>query len=381
VLSGGLDLGRAPILFVGAKIAAVGPRARARARGARAGRLDLDGYTLAPGFVDLHTHGAAGVDFADASPEDFERAMGHYLAHGVTAILASVYPSAWKRSLAVLEGLSAAIRSGRGRGVALGIHLEGPFVSPRKPGALPARHFRAPSARDAARLLDAGGGLVRTVTLAPELRGARELLGLLARRGVVAAFGHSDAGYAATRAALDEGVRYATHLFNAMNGLHHRAPGAVAALLEDPRVSVEVIADGHHVAAPALRLVNALKPPDKVILVSDSVAPCGLADGAYRFAGRRVLLRGGAVTLGDGRFAGSALTLDRAVRYQVEEAGAPLALAVRFATENPARAAGLARSRGAIGAGKRADLVLLDRELRVKATLLAGELVYLRGRL
>ncbi len=360
---------------------AVGPAARRMARGNGVRRVDLVGRTLVPGLVDLHTHGAAGVDFVEASPQELESSMAHYLAHGVTSLLVSVYPSSWKKSLVVLRRISKAILDGHGRGVAVGIHLEGPFVSPRKPGALPSRNFREPSTRDAAKLLDACQGMAKTVTIAPELKRASGLLRFFGDRGVVPAFGHSDASYEQTRTALAKGVRYATHLFNAMNGVHHRGPGAVTALLEHPDVVVEVIADGHHIDPPVLRLVNSMKPREKIVLVSDSVLPCGLRDGRYRFAGGEVILDRGRITQPDGRLAGSALTLDRAIRVEVKDAGASLEDAVLFASRNPARVIGVDRTRGSIAVGKRADIVVLDSRMRVKATWLAGELTHRRGKL
>ena len=381
VLSGGEDLGRAGVLISGGRIVAVGAEAVKKARGSGCGRLSLDGFTLTPGFVDLHTHGAAGVDFVEASTGEFERSMAHYLSHGVTSLLVSLYPTSWAKSLKVLKRISGFIRQGHGLGVAFGIHLEGPFVSPARPGALPRNYFRSPSLKEARQLLAAGDGLVRTMTLAPELKGGKGLIRFCRKNGVVPAFGHSNADYEGTRGAISSGVRYATHLFNAMNGLHHRSPGAVTALLEDPRVSVEVISDGHHVQAPALKLINRLKNEDRVILVSDSIQACGLDDGRYRFAGAGVLLRDGVVRQKNGTLAGSALTLERALEVQVKEAGEPLEKAVRYCTENPARAAGVSRRLGSISPGKRADLVLLDAKFRVKATWLRGVLMHVRGRL
>ena len=381
VLSGGEDLGSPGVLISGGRIVAVGPEATKKARGTRCERLKLDGYTLAPGFVDLHTHGAAGVDFVEASAEEFETAMAHYLAHGVTSLLVSIYPTSWARSLKVLERISSYIRQGYGRGVAFGIHLEGPFVSPARPGALPRSCFRSPSLKDFRKLLTAGDGLVRTMTLAPELKGAGGLIRFCQKNKVVPAFGHSNADYGETCGAITSGIRYATHLFNAMNGIHHRSPGAVTALLEDPRVAVEVISDGHHVQPPALRLINRLKSEDRVILVSDSTHPCGLKDGRYRFAGAEVYLRDGVVRQKNGTLAGSALTLERALAVQVKEVGTPLEKAIRYCTKNPASAVGASRRLGSIASGRSADLVLLDPKFRVKATWLKGELSHVRGRL
>jgi N-acetylglucosamine-6-phosphate deacetylase len=381
VLSGGEDLGRPAVFIAAGRIAAIGPEARKKARGSGCRRLDLSGYTLAPGFVDLHTHGAAGVDFVEATAEEFEFAMQHYLAHGVTSLLVSLYPTSWAKSLKVLERVSGFIRQGHGLGVAFGIHLEGPFVSPARPGALPRSYFRKPSLKELRQLLAAGDGLVRTMTLAPELKGGKGLIQLCRKNGVVPAFGHSNSDYEGTRRAISQGIRYATHLFNAMNGIHHRAPGAVTALLEDPRVSVELISDGHHVDPPALRLVNRLKSEERIILVSDSIEACGLADGRHQFAGVDVYLEEGVVRQKNGTLAGSALTLERALEVQVKQAGEPLEKAVRYCTLNPAKAAGISRRAGVIAVGRRADLVLLDSKFRVKATWLGGALMHSRGRL
>ena len=381
MLSGGEDLGRTGVLVSGGRIVAMGTEATKKARGTRCERLKLDGYTLAPGFVDLHTHGAAGVDFVEASAEEFETAMAHYLAHGVTSLLVSIYPTSWAKSLKVLDRISSYIRQGYGRGVAFGIHLEGPFVSPARPGALPMSCFRSPSLKDLRKLLAAGDGLVRTMTLAPELKGAGGLIRFCQKNKVVPAFGHSNADYGETCGAITGGIRYATHLFNAMNGIHHRSPGAVTALLEDPRVAVEVISDGHHVQPPALRLINRLKSEDRVILVSDSTHPCGLKNGRYRFAGAEVYLRDGVVRQKNGTLAGSALTLERALAVQVKEVGTPLEKAIRYCTKNPASAVGASRRLGSIAPGRSADLVLLDPKFRVKATWLKGELTHVRGRL
>ncbi|MCZ6793187.1 MAG: N-acetylglucosamine-6-phosphate deacetylase [Planctomycetota bacterium] len=379
VLAGG-RAGDGAVLVRGRRIAALGREARRLARRDGARVVDLDGGYLAPGLIDLHTHGAVGVDFVEASREEFARAMKHYVAHGVTSLLVSLYPSSWKRSLEVLERIASYLTDEVGGLVAFGIHLEGPFLSPHNPGALPKRHFRPCSTRDAARLLEAGRGTVKTVTVAPELQRSGELIRFLRRRGVVPAFGHSCADYETTRRALGQGVQYVTHLFNAMTGMHHRAPGAVAALLEDPDVAVEIIGDGHHVDIPVLRLVHRSKPPDRVILVSDSVHPCGLPAGRYQFAGDAVIVRGGRIQREDGTLAGSALTLDRALAIQVRRVGLPVDAAVKCCTANPARAVGVERSRGRIARGRRADLVLLDDRLRPQATWLAGELVHARDR-
>lgn len=379
VLSGGREFPRQSVLVRRGKIRALGQEAERQSRKDGARRLELEGSYLAPGFIDLHTHGARGVDFLRAGPEELARALEHYHAHGVTSLLLSVYPTAWRSLLECITRLGAAVNSGIGNGALLGLHLEGPFLSPARPGALPARHFRPYTAASLRDLLQAGAGSVKTMTVAPERPRGRALLNALKRHRVVPAFGHSDATYRETRTAIAAGIRYATHGFNAMRGIHHREPGAVTALLEAPTVYVELIADGFHVDPAVLRLVHRLKPSQRVILVSDSAPLCGLRPGTYEFAGADARLRGGRVTRKDGRLAGSALTLDRAVALQVTELGLKPAQAVRLVTENPARLLGLSRSRGKVSRGQRADLVLLDRKLGIRSTWVAGRRAFARA--
>ncbi len=360
------------VLQIGSGASRAGQRRR---NGEAALRVDGRGCFLSPGFIDLHTHGAVGVDFVTANREEFERAMAFYARQGVTALLASVYPTAWTTLQRTVERLAGFIRDSVGGGVAVGLHLEGPYLNPDRPGALPKRHFRKYRARDLERLLDAGGGLVRTMTVAPESHDGMALVRHLLLRRVIPAFGHSAADYATTRSAVKAGVRYATHLFNAMEGMHHRSPGAALALLESDPVFVEVIADGHHVHVPMLQLIRREKPAERVILISDSAPPCGLPEGDYRFAGAQVRLQCGRVTLPDGTLAGSALTLPRAVRLYARQVGVPIDEAFRAASDHPARALG-DRRRGRIAVGRRADLVLVDRQFRVRATWLGGRLLY-----
>ncbi|HVR73177.1 MAG TPA: N-acetylglucosamine-6-phosphate deacetylase [Planctomycetota bacterium] len=379
VLTRGRRLRGCALLVARGKVRAVGKAAERLGRKLGARRVDLGssgGAYLAPGYLDLHTHGAVGVNFMETDTAGLERAALHYLSCGVTGLLLSLYPSTFKESIRVLESLSRSLDAGAGGGVFLGIHLEGPYLNPKRPGALPASYFLTYRSSEVDGLLRAGGGWVRTMTIAPEMPGGMALVRHLLRRAVVPAFGHSDAAYDATRRSIDGGVRYATHLFNAMRGIHHRDPGAVTALLEDPRVAVELIADGYHVDVAVLRLVHAVKHQNRVVVVSDSIHPCGLKPGSYRFAGGTVIARGGRVTLEDGTLAGSLLSLDRAVALHVHKVGLSPEDSVLLASGNPARVLGIERSRGDIAPGRRADMVLLDENMKVQGTWLAGERVF-----
>jgi N-acetylglucosamine-6-phosphate deacetylase len=254
-----------------------------------------------------------------------------------------------------------------------GIHLEGPWLSPRRSGAHQPGALTHPTPGAVEELLTAGGGAVRMVTLAPELPGGLDAVGRLADAGVVVAIGHTDATYDEARAAIDAGARLGTHLFNAMRPLHHRDPGPVGALLDAP-VEVELIADGVHLHPAVLRTVFAAKP-GRCILVTDAMAAAGGPDGDYRLGPMAIEVRDGVARLangsGDGAIAGSTLTMDAAVRFAVGTAGLPLLDVVHAASTAPAAAWGLADV-GAIEPGRRADLVVLDDRLEVVRVMRAG---------
>jgi N-acetylglucosamine-6-phosphate deacetylase len=257
-------------------------------------------------------------------------------------------------------------------GLLAGIHLEGPWLSPRHAGAHDPDLLTDPTPAAVDALLEAGRGHVRMVTLAPELAGGLDAIRRLTTAGVVAAIGHTDATYDIACAALDAGAGVGTHLFNAMRGLHHREPGPIAALLEDPDAYVELVSDGVHVHPAALRLAARAKP-GRVVLVTDAMAAAAAADGDYRLGRLTVEVRDGVARLADsGAIAGSTLTMAAAVRYAVQVAGLPLEDVVRAATAAPAALLGL-EGVGALAPGHRADLVVLDDDLAVQRVLHGGQ--------
>lgn len=323
--------------------------------------------TLVPGFVDAHSHGGGGASYTSGDPAEAATVLATHRAHGTTTMMASLVTDPLDRLEESVRALAPLVTAGE----LAGIHLEGPWLSGDHCGAHDPALLRAPTAADVTRLLDAGGGAVRMVTLAPELDGGLEAVRLLADRGVIAALGHSDATYAVARQALDAGASVATHLFNAMRGIHHREPGPVLALVEDPRACVELIADGIHLHPEVLRWA-ATSAPHRFVLVTDAMGAAGAADGDYRLGPAEVQVRDGVARLAsNGAIAGSTLTMDRAVRYAVQVAGLPLDAAVEAATATPARLLGLTDV-GAIEPGRRADLVHLDDDLAVVAVMRAG---------
>lgn len=323
--------------------------------------------TLVPGFVDTHSHGGGGAAFPSGDPVEAATVLAAHRAHGTTTMMASLVTDTIERLERSVRALAPLVRSGE----LAGIHLEGPWLSADHCGAHDPALLRAPDPAEVARVLDAGDDTVRMVTLAPELAGGLDTVALLADRGVIAAIGHSDATDAVTRRAIDVGARLATHLFNAMRPIHHREPGPVLALVEDPRAFVELIADGIHLHPEVLRWA-ATSAPHRFLLVTDAMAAAGAADGDYDLGPVLVLVRDGVARLAsNGAIAGSTLTMDRAVRYAVQVVGLPLDAVVEAATNTPARLHGLADV-GAIEPGRRADLVHLDHTLHVVDVMRAG---------
>lgn len=331
--------------------------------------LDLGDTTVVPGFVDLHVHGGGGSSFDTGTAEAADVVAATHLAHGTTSMAASLVTDTRERMAAAVRELALLVQDGR----LAGIHLEGPWLSPQRSGAHQPGSLSDPDPASVEALLAAGDGAVRMVTLAPELPGGIAAVRQLAAAGVVVAIGHTTATYDVAREALDAGARVGTHLFNAMRPLHHREPGTVGALLDAP-VDVELIADGVHLHPAVLRTVFAAKP-GRCVLVTDAMAAAGSPDGDYRLGPMSIEVRNGVARLADGEgcgaIAGSTLTMDAAVRFAVRTAGLPLLDVVHAASTTPARVWGL-DDVGALEAGRRADLVVLDDQLDVVRVMHAG---------
>jgi N-acetylglucosamine-6-phosphate deacetylase len=332
--------------------------------------LDLPEATVVPGFVDAHAHGGGGASFDAGGPEAAATVTAAHLRHGTTTMLASLVtdaPGPQAQRVAALGELVA-------DGLIAGIHLEGPWLSPRHVGAHNPALLSEPTPEAVDRVLAAGAGRIRMVTLAPELPGGMDAVRRLTAAGVVAAIGHTDATYDDARAALDAGATVGTHLFNAMRGVHHREPGPVTALLEHPDAFVELIADGVHLHPAVLRMV-ATRKPHLAVLVTDAMAAAANDDGDYVLGSMAVEVRDRVARLADtGAIAGSTLTMAGAVKFAVQRAGLPIEDVVRAATASPAAMLGLER-RGALRPGFSADLVVLDADLDVVRVLRRGRWV------
>jgi N-acetylglucosamine-6-phosphate deacetylase len=346
----------------------LGDRVSAVGRGAPPHRPDLElpAMTVVPGLVDTHVHGGGGASYSTESHTDALAVARAHAEHGTTTHVASLVTAPLDELARQVAALAELVDDG----LLAGIHLEGPWLSPRFRGAHDVANLRSPDGSDVARLLDAGRGAIRMVTLAPELPGGLDAVRQVVAAGAVAAIGHTGADYQTARAAIAAGASVATHLFNAMPQVHHRDPGPVVALLEDETVAVELILDNHHLH-PATAALAMRSSRGSFHLVTDAMAATGSADGRYRLGSRVVDVADGVATLqGTQTLAGSTLTMDSAVRGAVA-AGASLLQAVRAATVLPAQHLQLPGV-GQLAPGFRADLVLLDDELVVRRTMHAG---------
>jgi N-acetylglucosamine-6-phosphate deacetylase len=341
--------------------------------------LDFPGATLAPAFFDVHIHGAKGHDVMEATPVALD-AMGSFLAaHGTGSFLATTVTAPLDATLRSLSGLAKLLAQPpvSGRAQAVGIHLEGPFLSHTKRGVQPAEHLLAPDTATFDRLFEAAEGHIGLMTLAPELPGAIELTAHATARGVRVSLGHSNASAAETRAAIAAGAISATHTFNAMRPLDHREPGILGTVLTDDSLFAELICDGVHVAPEVVKLWWRAKGAERAILVTDAISAAGMPDGEYRLGEFAVQVANGRATA-NGVLAGSILTLDRALTYFMEFTGAPLEQVLRLLTVNPASMTGLGDQAGSLAVGEAANLVALDEAGKLIESVVNGQAAFAR---
>ncbi|TAK65302.1 MAG: N-acetylglucosamine-6-phosphate deacetylase [Dehalococcoidia bacterium] len=340
--------------------------------------VDGRGLLVAPGYIDIHVHGGGGFDLMTDDPEQVRGYARWAVTHGVTSFLISTCGRDHAEILHRLRALAPLIGKPRpGEARALGFHLEGPYINPVRKGAFDPRWLRSPDVREYEELFEASGGTVRQVTLAPELPGADDLIRAVVRSGAVAAMGHTDATFEQALRAIDLGVSHVTHCYNAMRPFSHRDPGVLGAVMTSDAVTAELIGDGAHVDFAAAELLVRAKGASKVVLITDGMPLCGTPDGEGEWEGVSIRVEGGkAVRASDGTIIGGTTPMDQMVRNAAQHLGVRQEQALDLASSNPATALRIGEEYGYPAPSYAADIVLLDDDMRVVETWVAGERVH-----
>jgi N-acetylglucosamine-6-phosphate deacetylase len=368
-------LSRGVVIIEGEKISAVNAE-ESQLKEKDVSIIDYEDNFISPGLADLHLHGALGKDVMDGEVKSLEQIASYQACHGVTGFLGTIMSSPLDSMLKAVEAIKKA-RQIQLTSEILGVHIEGPYSSQRRKGAQDPDFIREMSQEEIKLLIEATSGLKTIISMAPEVKNNRSFIKPLTEQGIVVSIGHSDATYEEALESFEEGISHATHLFNAMSGYHHREPGVIGAVLDSPRVTAEIIADGLHIYPSALRLALAAKGYDKICLITDSIKAAGLGDGIYPMGNLEVVLKGNEARLREsGTLAGSVLTLNRAVKNAFQWSGVALNQAVNLASFNPSRVISLEQEIGSIQEGKYANLVVFDKEFNVLETYLKGRSVF-----
>ncbi|MGH9844835.1 MAG: N-acetylglucosamine-6-phosphate deacetylase [Blastocatellia bacterium] len=337
------------------------------------------GKTVMPGFIDTHFHGSGGDDVMANGADGIRRISRNLLRFGTTGYLATTIAARHEDLMRATEDTIAAETDDPHAAEILGLHIEGPYINPKFKGAQPEWGIRDPNFDECRELLTLADGRIKIMTIAPELPGGLEMIRMLADAGVAASVGHSEADYDTALAAIEAGATRATHLFNAMSGVHHRKPGLAAAVLNEPGICAELICDGVHVNPQMARLAWRNKGRDALTLITDATAAQGVGDGTYTLGDFQIQVRGPLCTLMDGvTIAGSVLQMNRAVGNAIGFTGMNLIDAAWTSSLLPARVCGVADRKGSLEAGKDADITVLDHSFSVAHTIRAGVWAYQR---
>jgi N-acetylglucosamine-6-phosphate deacetylase len=341
--------------------------------------LDLGGRYLAPGFIELHTHGGGDHSLLTEDPAEVGAYARWVTSRGVTSFLVGIAGSEHERTLRALQRSAAFFERPSAGAQALGYFLEGPFLNPRRKGAFLESWLRLPDVDQFRQYVEATGGRLRLITLAPELPGADALIAAALAVGTVPSMGHSDATYEEAVHSFEIGVRHVTHCFNGMRPFAHRDPGCLGAALTTPSVICELILDGSHVHPAAATLLVRAKGVDGTVLITDAIPPAGTGRETVEWEGMKAKVVGSAAVRDDGTLTGSLATMEDVVRNAVAWLPVTLPEAVRMVSRNPARVLGLEERKGSLSPGADADLVVLDEELRVAMTVVRGRVAYRRA--
>ncbi|MFR4997839.1 MAG: N-acetylglucosamine-6-phosphate deacetylase [Clostridium paraputrificum] len=339
--------------------------------------IDAEGLYLSPGFIDVHIHGAGGCDTMDGTVESINTIAKTIVQHGTTSFTPTTMTVAAEYIRKSMEVIKKLKEEGTEGANVLGAHLEGPFISPKAIGAQNPNFLLAPSVENYNKIVGDYSDAVVSITMAPEVEGAKELIKYLSDNGVTVSMGHTKATYDEAIEGIKCGACHSTHLYNAMTPFTHREPGVVGATF-DTDITTETISDGIHISYPALRTAYKQKGTDKVLLVSDAMEACGMPDGQYSLGGQDVIVKNGAARLLDGTLAGSVLTLDKAVKNIYNNSDYPLNEVVRMATYNGAKHCHVEDHKGLIKEGYDADLILFNEDIEIQKVFVNGKEVYNR---
>ncbi|PKL87508.1 MAG: N-acetylglucosamine-6-phosphate deacetylase [Ignavibacteriae bacterium HGW-Ignavibacteriae-2] len=335
--------------------------------------IDVSGHIICPGFVDLLVHGGGGYGFADGNTESYRKISRYFLEHGSTYMLASLHAKPEDQLLFDMKTLSDFIKENPDSNIK-GIHMEGPFLNPELKGAMNETYLWKPTIEGFLKLWEASDGLLKMMTIAPELDGAIEVIREASFRGVVCSVGHSTGDYEVIVNAIDNGAAHVTHMFNAMKPFHHRFPSVITAAMLRDELKIELIADTYHVHPAIMELLLKVKTPKGIILITDSIRAGGMHEGEYHFSDQKVFMKDNKAFLADGTLAGSTLTLNMAVKNIIETTGTKLTDAIRMASLNGSKVVNA--EVGILASGKQADIVVMNNNFDVIYTIVKGELVY-----
>lgn len=336
--------------------------------------IDANGLYLSPGFIDVHIHGAGGHDTMDGTFEAINEISKVIVKHGTTSFTPTTMTVGVEDIRKSMSVIKEAKEKGTDGAIVLGAHLEGPFISPKAIGAQNPNYLIPPTLENYNAMVGDAEDAVVSITIAPEIPGAKELIKELSQRGVVCSIGHTKATYNEAMEGIKCGCGHSTHLFNAMTPFAHREPGVVGAIF-DSDITTETISDGIHVSYPSLRIAYKQKTSDKVLLVTDAMMACAMPDGMYALGGQDVVVKDGAARLLSGSLAGSILTLDKAVKNVYKNVGMPLYEAVKMASYNPAKHCKVSDRKGLIKEGYDADLLLFDEDINIKNVVVGGKVI------
>lgn len=333
--------------------------------------IDGNGLYLAPGFIDIHIHGAGGCDTMEGTYSSINTISKTILNHGTTAFLPTTMTCHIEDIKKAVSAAKEAMDKGTEGAEVLGVHMEGPFINPLMKGAQASEFIEVPHIETFKYIAGRNSSCILSVTLAPEIEGSEELIKYLADRGIVVSAGHSNGSYKQIKESISFGLSHCTHLFNAMTAFTHREPGVVGAVF-DSHMTAELICDGVHLSYPAVRIAIKQKSSDKIVLVTDAMMACGMGEGSFLLGGQKVIVKDGSARLENGTLAGSILTMDKAIKNLCENTDYELYEIIRMATCNPARHCGVENRKGLIKEGYDADLVLFDEDINIVKVIKKG---------